>query len=73
MLVKTDESTRDESLSQPSETHNKKFKVAVTNLTGYNGFFKFYSSNIKLNFKSVFEGADFNVSTVYPGALELAN
>ena len=40
ILVVMDESTHKEQLSQPLETNNKQFKIAVTFLTGYNGIFK---------------------------------
>ena len=34
-----DKSTHEEHLSQPLQTNNKQFKIAVTFLSGYNGIF----------------------------------
>ena len=45
-----DKSTHEEHLSQPLETNNKQFKVAVTFLTGYNGIFNVTNSNNKFFF-----------------------
>ena len=39
MLIVMDKSTQEEHLSQPLQTNNKQFKIAVTFLTGYNGIF----------------------------------
>ena len=39
MLIVMDKSTHEEHLSQPLQTNNKQFKIAVTFLTGYNGIF----------------------------------
>ena len=40
-----DKSTHEEHLSQPLQTNNKQFKIAVTFLTGYNGIFNVTNSN----------------------------
>ena len=50
MLFITDKSTHGEYLSQPLQTINKQFKIAVTFLTGYNGIFKVTDKNIKFFF-----------------------
>ena len=56
ILVVMDKSTREEHLSQPLQTNNKPFKIAVTFLTGYNGLFNVTSKNIKFYFeKSLIE------------------
>ena len=47
-----DKSTHEEHLSQPLQTINKKFKIAVTYLTGYNGIFNITSKNYKFYFKN---------------------
>ena len=47
MLIVMDKSTHKEHLSQPLQTKDKQFKVAVTFLTGYNGIFKITKSNNK--------------------------
>ena len=39
MLIVMDKSTHEEHLSQPLPIKNKRFKIAVTLLTGYNGIF----------------------------------
>ena len=39
MLMFFEKSTHEERLSQPLQTNNKQFKIAVTFLTGYNGIF----------------------------------
>ena len=50
MLVVMDKSTHEEHLSQPLQTNNKQFKLAVTFLTGYNGNFNVTNSNNKFYF-----------------------
>ena len=40
MLVVMDKTTHKEHLSQPLQTNNKQFKIAITLLTPYNGIFK---------------------------------
>ena len=40
LSVFMDKYTHEESLSQPLQTNNKQYKVAVTFLTDYNGIFK---------------------------------
>ena len=42
-----DKSTHEENLQIPLQTNHRKFKVAVTFLTGYNGIFKITSENNK--------------------------
>ena len=37
MLIVMDKSTHEEHYSQPIQTNNKRFKIAVTFLIGYNG------------------------------------
>ena len=39
LLIVIDKSTHEEHLSQPLQTNNKQFKIAVTFLIGYNGIF----------------------------------
>ena len=39
ILIIMDESTHEEHLSQPLQTNNKQFKIAVTFLSAYNGIF----------------------------------
>ena len=51
MLIVMNESTHEEHLSQPLQTNNEQFKIAVTFLTGYNGIFIVTKSINKLCFK----------------------
>ena len=51
MLIIVDKSTHEEHLSQPLQTNNKQFKIAVIFPTGYSGIFKVVSSNNKFYFK----------------------
>ena len=44
-LIIMDKPTHEEHLSQPLQTINKQFKIAVTFLTGYNGIFNVTNSN----------------------------
>ena len=55
MLGIMDKNTHEENLSQPLQTNNKQFKIAVTFLTGYNCIFKvtdknsnFFSRNLSM-------------------------
>ena len=51
MLKVMKESTHEEHLSQPLQTNNKHFKILITFLTGYNGFFNVTNSNKKFVFQ----------------------
>ena len=69
MLVVMDKSTNEEHLSQPLQTNNKQFKIAVTFLTAYNGIFNVTNSNIKFYFKKTITNEDdFIQITIPPGA-----
>ena len=74
MLIIMDKSTHEEHLSQPLQTNNKQFKIAVTFLTGYNGIFNVTNSNNKFYFtKSVIDEDGYIIITIPPGAYELEN
>ena len=45
MLIVMEKSPLEEHFSQPLQTNNKQFKIAVTFLTGYNGIFNVTNSN----------------------------
>ena len=45
MLIVMDLSTHEAHFSQPLQTNNKKFKLAITFLTGYNGIFNVTNKN----------------------------
>ena len=47
MLIVMDKSSHEEHLSQPLQTNNKQFEMAVTILTAYNGIFNVTSKNNK--------------------------
>ena len=50
MLIVMDKSTHEEHLSEPLQTNERQFKIAITFLTGYNGMFIVTSSNNKFYF-----------------------
>ena len=72
MLIVLDKKAHEEHLSQPLQTNNKQYKIAVTFLTGYSGIFNVTNSNIKLYFKkTITDGDDFFQITIPSGAYEL--
>ena len=75
MLIVMKKSTCKEHISQPLQTNNKqfkKFKIAVTFLTGYNGIFNVTGSNNKFYFmKSITDEDGFVQITIPPGAYEI--
>ena len=72
MLIVMDKSTHEEHLSQPLQTNNKQFEIAVTFLTGYNGIFNLTNSNNKFYFmKSITDEDSFDQITIPPGAYEI--
>ena len=72
MLIVMDKSAHEEHLSQPLQTNNKQFKIAVTFLTGYNGIFNVTNKNNKLYFiKSITDKDGFIQITIPPGAYEI--
>ena len=72
MLIVMNESTHEEHLSQPVQTKNKQFKLALTFLTGYNGISNVTNSNKKFYFKKTITDEDgFNQITIPPGAYEI--
>ena len=68
MLIVLDKSTHEEPLSQPQQTNNKQFKIAVTFLTGYNGIFNVTNLNIKFYFKKNFNDREFTEISIPQGA-----
>ena len=71
MLIVIDESTNEEHLSQPLQTNNKQFKIAVTFLTGYNGIFNVTDKNNKFYFKKAIKDEDFIQIRISEGAYEI--
>ena len=72
MLIIMDKSTHEEHLSQPLQTNNKQFKIAVTFLTAYNGIFNVTNENNKFCFtKSITDDNHYILITIPPGSYEL--
>ena len=71
MLIVMDKSTHEEHPSQPLQTNNKQFKIAVTFLTGYNGIFNVTNDNNKFYFKKAIQDEDFIQRRIPPGAYEI--
>ena len=72
MLIVMDKSTHEEHLSQPLQTNNNQFKIAVTFLTGCNGIFNVTNSNNNFYFKKTITNEEgFIQITIPPGAYEI--
>ena len=72
MLIVMDKSIHEEHLSQPLQTNNKHFKIAVTFLTDYNGIFNVTNENNKFYFKKTISNEDgFIQITIPPGPYEI--
>ena len=67
-----DMSTHEEHSSQPLQTNNKQFKIAVIFLTGFNGIFHVTNSNKKFYFKkTITDGDDIIQINIPLGAYEI--
>ncbi len=72
MLIIIDKSTHEEHLSQPLQTNNKQFKIAITFLSAYNGFFNVTNENNKFYFtKSITDDNHYIMITIPPGSYEI--
>ena len=72
MLMIMDKYTHEEHLSQPLQTNNKQFKIAVTFLSAYNGIFNVTNSNNKIYFtKSITDDNHFIQITISNEAYEI--
>ena len=72
MLIVMNKSTHEEHLSQPLQTNNNQFKIAITFLSGYNGILNVTYSNNKFYFKKTFTHEDGLIQiTIHPGAYEI--
>ena len=71
ILIVMNRSIHEEHLSQPLQTNNKQFKIAVTFLTGYNGIFNVTNSNNKFYFLKSITDDDHIQITIPPGAYEI--
>ena len=71
MLIIMDQSTHEEHLFQPLQTHDKQFKIAITFLSAYNGIFNVTNSNNKFYFfKSITDDSHIQI-TIRPGVYEI--
>ena len=69
ILIVMNKSTHEEHFSQPLQTNNKQFKIAVTFLTSYNRIYNVTSKNNKFYFsKSIIDDNHFNHITIPEGA-----
>ena len=67
-----EKSIHEEHLSQPLQTNNKQFKIAVTYLTAYNGIFNITSKKNKFYFsKSIIDDNHFQSITIPQGSYEI--
>ena len=71
IVIVMDKSTHDEHLSQPLQTNNKQYKIAVTFLTGYNGIVKVTEKNNQVYLTRSINDEDFCVISIVPGAYEI--
>ena len=71
MLIVMDKSTHEEHLSQPLQTNNKQFKIAIIFLSAYNGIFNVTFSNNKFSFKKALTDEDSIQITIIAGAYEI--
>ena len=72
MLIIMDKSTHEEHLSQPLQTNNEQFKIAIMFLSAYNGIFNVIDSNNKIYFtKSITDDDHYILITILPGAYEI--
>ena len=72
VLIIMDKSTLEEHLSQPLQTNNKQFKIAVTFLTAYNGIFNVTNENNKFYVtKSITDNNHYIMITIPPGSYEI--
>ena len=71
ILIIIHEPTREEDLSQPLQTINKQFKIAVTFLSGHIGVFNVTNKQIKFIFLPVFGRAEHNIIKIPAGAYEM--
>ena len=72
MLIVMDKSSHEERLSQPLQTNNKQFKMAVTFISADNGLFNVTSKNNNFYFiKSITDEDGYIQITLPPGAYEI--
>ena len=72
MLIVLNKSTHEDHLSQPLQTNNKLFEIAVPFSTGYTGTFNATNSNIKFYFAKSVTDETMQIS-ILPSAYEIEN
>ena len=70
-FIVTDKPIHQEHLSQTLQFNIKQIRVPIIFLNEYNGILNFTNKNDKFIFISIFEGAEYNVLTIPPGAYEM--
>ena len=70
-LIVMDKSTHEEHLFQPLQTNNKRFKIAITFVSGYKGNFNVKNSINKFFFKKSLIEEDFIQSRIPNGTYEI--
>ena len=72
VLINMNKPIHEEHLSQPLQTNNKQFKMAITFLSAYNGIFNVTNSNNKFYFtKSITDDDHYKMITIPSGAYEI--
>ena len=71
LLIVMKESTHEEHLSQPLQTNNKQFKIAITFLSGYNSLFNVSDKNNKFYFVKSIADDEYIKVTIRPGIYEI--
>ena len=69
MLIVMDKSIHEEHIFHPLQTINKKYKIAVTFLTGYNGKFNVTTSNKRFYFTKSITDDDGFIQIMIPEEL----
>ena len=68
LLIIMDKSAHEEHLFEPLQTNNKRFQIAITFLSAYNGIFNVTNKNNKFYFKKNFIDEDFIQIRIPEGA-----
>ena len=71
MLIVMDKSTHEEHLSQPLQTNNKQFKIAIIFLTASNGIFNVTEKNNKFYFTKSITDDGYIMITIPQGSYEI--
>ena len=71
MLIVMNKSTHEEHLSQPLQTNNKQFKIAITFLIAYNGIFNVTEKSYKFYFTKSITEDGYIMITIPQGSYEI--